>query len=438
MTAAALRRQQGELPAGSLALEQPALVEAVGSFAPELDRLGADAESAPILGAGRSGFLDFGQVGEASADLVEVVDRLSLTRDDRLQLVSGVALGEELLGQRALGQRRLPADVNLPAQRRPMKEQSDPRVGLDLAGLAGPQGRGENERVALDALQRHRAGGGPTVGAGSRKRHRRGRREPGLPCFVEPSAKNCERVGDDGDLLHPEIISTIRVIIPIWMTARPKRETRPERQARTRAELLAASAKVFARRGYSGASVEEIAEQAGYSHGAVYSNFDGKADLFLAVFEEYMAERARELAATQLAIDEDAPLEARARALADQWMERFERDRESFVLHMEFIAHAGRDPELAGRFGIRSATMREAISAYISQYQDEAGVELRLPPDDLALVLRALGIGLAVEALVAPGAVRQDLYGDFVELLVSLLRADPAESAGSREAKAKA
>jgi AcrR family transcriptional regulator len=222
------------------------------------------------------------------------------------------------------------------------------------------------------------------------------------------------------------------------MTARPKRETRPERQARTRAELLAASAKVFARRGYSGASVEEIAEQAGYSHGAVYSNFDGKADLFLAVFEEYMAERARELAATQLAIDEDAPLEARARALADQWMERFERDRESFVLHMEFIAHAGRDPELAGRFGIRSATMREAISAYISQYQDEAGVELRLPPDDLALVLRALGIGLAVEALVAPGAVRQDLYGDFVELLVSLLRADPAESAGSREAKAKA
>ena len=206
------------------------------------------------------------------------------------------------------------------------------------------------------------------------------------------------------------------------MSERPKRESRAQRQARTRAELLATGAKVFARRGYDGASVEEIAEEAGYSHGAVYSNFDGKADLFLAVFEEYMAERARELAATQIDLAADAPLEARARALADQWMERFASDRESFVLHMEFIAHAGRDPELAGRFGSRSAALREAISRYIAEYQEEAGIELALPPDDLALVLRALGIGLAVEALVSPDSVREDLYGDFVELLVTLLR----------------
>jgi AcrR family transcriptional regulator len=206
------------------------------------------------------------------------------------------------------------------------------------------------------------------------------------------------------------------------MTKRPKRETRAERQARTRAELLGTAAKVFARRGYNGASVEEIAEQAGYSHGAVYSNFDGKADLFLAVFEEYMAERAQELAATQVAVAEDAPLEVRARALADQWMERFANDRESFVLHMEFIAHADRDPELAGRFGARSSALREAIARYIVDYQEEAGVELALPADDLALILRALGIGLAVEALVSPDAVREDLYGDFVELLVTLLR----------------
>jgi AcrR family transcriptional regulator len=203
---------------------------------------------------------------------------------------------------------------------------------------------------------------------------------------------------------------------------RPKRETRAERQARTRAELLTTAAKLFARRGYAGASVEEIAEEAGYSHGAVYSNFAGKADLFLAVFEEYMAERARELAATQVDIGADAPLELRARALADQWMERFAADRESFLLHMEFIAHSGRDPELAGRFGTRSAALREVISGYIANVQREIGVELPLPPDEVALVLRALGIGLAIEALVSPDAVRSDLYGDFVELLLGLLR----------------
>jgi AcrR family transcriptional regulator len=222
------------------------------------------------------------------------------------------------------------------------------------------------------------------------------------------------------------------------MTAKRKRETRVEKQARTRAELIATAAKVFARRGYEGASVEEIAEEAGYSHGAVYSNFEGKADLFLAVFEDYMAERVRELADTQAALPAEAPLEIRARALADQWMDRLARDRGSVALHMEFIAHADRDPELSRRFGTRSSAMREAVSRYISQYQEEAGIESALSADELALVLRALGIGLGVESLVSPDAVRHDLYGDFVELLVTLLRdSRSAEPPRDRRRRAK-
>lgn len=206
------------------------------------------------------------------------------------------------------------------------------------------------------------------------------------------------------------------------MAKTKKRETRAEKQMRTRTELIATAATVFAQRGYEGASVEEIAEQAGYSHGAVYSNFKGKADLFLAVFEDYMATRARELAATQADLAEDAPLETRARALADQWMERFADDRESFLLHLEFLAASRREPELAERFGSRSASLRETIAAFIAHHQEEEGAEAPLPPADLALILRALGIGLAIEALVSPDAVRDDLYGDFVELLVKMLR----------------
>lgn len=203
---------------------------------------------------------------------------------------------------------------------------------------------------------------------------------------------------------------------------KPKRETRAERQARTRAELISTAASVFAQRGYEGASVEEIAERAGYSHGAVYSNFAGKSDLFLAVFERYMADRGQELAATQAGLDDDAPLETRARALADQWMARFAGDRESFLLHLEFLAASRREPELAKRFGSRSAALRETIAAFIAHHQEEEGAEAPLPPSELALVLRALGIGLAIEALVPPDAVREGLYGDFVELLVSMLR----------------
>lgn len=215
------------------------------------------------------------------------------------------------------------------------------------------------------------------------------------------------------------------------------RLTRAEQQARTRARLIDGAARVFARRGYQAASVEEIAEEAGYSHGAVYSNFEGKADLLLAVFEDYMAERVRELAETQAALPEDAPLEARARALADQWMDRLARDRESMTLHMEFIAHAGRDPELARRFGTRSMAMREAVARYIAHYQQEARLELAMGVDDLALVLRALGIGLAIESLVSPDTVRHDLYGDFVEMLVSLQRERDSTKRSSRRKTAK-
>ncbi|HVY77615.1 MAG TPA: TetR family transcriptional regulator [Solirubrobacterales bacterium] len=225
-----------------------------------------------------------------------------------------------------------------------------------------------------------------------------------------------------------------------------KRETRAEKQARTRAELLETAAAVFAQRGYAGATVEEIAERAGYSHGAVYSNFAGKDDLFLAVFEDYMAARARELAETQAGLAADAPLELRARALADQWMERFAADRDSFLLHLEFLAASRREPELAARFGTRSAALRETIAAFIAHQQETEGVEAPLSPAELALVLRALGIGLAIEALVSPGAVSDDLYGDFVELLVTMMRerarrsaAAPSSSSGPavRPTKAK-
>jgi len=63
------------------------------------------------------------------------------------------------------------------------------------------------------------------------------------------------------------------------------RLTRSQRQEQTRAQLLGAALRVFLRRGFHGASLDEIAEEAGYTTGAVYSNFKGKDDLFLAVLD---------------------------------------------------------------------------------------------------------------------------------------------------------
>ena len=72
--------------------------------------------------------------------------------------------------------------------------------------------------------------------------------------------------------------------------------TREQSRANTRERLLASARRAFARNGFHGASVEEIASDAGFSTGALYSNFEGKEDLFLVLMEREIDEHARELA----------------------------------------------------------------------------------------------------------------------------------------------
>jgi AcrR family transcriptional regulator len=198
------------------------------------------------------------------------------------------------------------------------------------------------------------------------------------------------------------------------------RLTRAERQAQTRERLIEAAADVFARQGFLGATVEEIAEVAGYSHGAVYSNFAGKEELFLAVFESYMTQRIEEVAR---ASEIEGSFAERARAAADQWMQRFTEDRATFLLHLEFMIHAARNPHLGEQLGQRMAALRLEIERRIGERAAETQSPLPLPAADLALVLRALGIGLAVEALNQPGELNTRLYGDFVALVAHLLEA---------------
>src|SRR5580765_1647639 len=65
-----------------------------------------------------------------------------------------------------------------------------------------------------------------------------------------------------------------------------RRLTREESQARTRAELLRAAYRLFLRDGFVATSLAAIAEEAGVTKGAVYSNFESKEDLFLAMLQQ--------------------------------------------------------------------------------------------------------------------------------------------------------
>src|SRR5918997_5071777 len=135
--------------------------------------------------------------------------------------------------------------------------------------------------------------------------------------------------------------------------SRPSR--RAERKEETRRELVASAAQAFARRGFHGASLDEIAREAGYSTGAIYWHFKGKDDLFLAVFEAYETARVAEIQAVRDAATGD--IAERHRAFADNWMERLAADPESVVLFLEFAAHAWRNPPLREQLAERSAVV---------------------------------------------------------------------------------
>src|SRR5258707_13369469 len=116
-------------------------------------------------------------------------------------------------------------------------------------------------------------------------------------------------------------------------TTRPAaRMTREQSKANTRERLLAAARRVFARSGFHGASVEEIASEAGFSTGALYSNFDGKEDLFLVLMEREINEHAGEIAA---AVRARASVAERATGGARQWMSTVEREAAPLLLVME-------------------------------------------------------------------------------------------------------
>jgi AcrR family transcriptional regulator len=192
--------------------------------------------------------------------------------------------------------------------------------------------------------------------------------------------------------------------------------TREQSKAVTRERLLAAARSVFARRGFHGSSVEEIASEAGYSTGALYSNFDGKEDLFLVLMEHEIEEHAREIAA---AVADRASVAERAEGGARQWMTMIEREPELLLLFMEFWAYGVRDPRVRPKVAARFAQVRQLLTNLITDGMRELSVELELPAEHLAVIIDALADGIARQKLADPDAVPDDLMGRALALLFS-------------------
>ncbi len=191
--------------------------------------------------------------------------------------------------------------------------------------------------------------------------------------------------------------------------------TREQSRARTRERLLTAARTVFARHGFHGSSVEEIASEAGFSTGALYSNFESKEDLFLVLMEREIDEHAREVAA---AVREQASISDRATGGARQWMTMIEREPEALLLFMEFWAYGVRDARMRPQIAARIAQSRRVVTGLIADGVRDFDLELAIPAEQLAIAIDALADGIARQKLADPDAVPDELMGRVISLLL--------------------
>jgi AcrR family transcriptional regulator len=198
-----------------------------------------------------------------------------------------------------------------------------------------------------------------------------------------------------------------------------KRLTRAERKGRTREELLAAARRVFVRRGFHQSSLDEIAEEAGYTKGAVYSNFDGKDDLFLALLAAHYDERIEVHRALFLAVSLGDPEEAR-RAVARAMLQAYEHDPAWWTLVSDFSTHASRDPEVRARLRELREGFLAALADLIVQVGERHGLAYRLPAQEVARATGALLRGLVLDWILEPDGDGRGAY--FEETVAAFLR----------------
>ena len=189
----------------------------------------------------------------------------------------------------------------------------------------------------------------------------------------------------------------------------PRRPSRAESKQLTHERLLEAAMKVFRRDGYHGASLDRVAAVAGYTKGAVYSAFDSKSDLFLALLARRAAARGDELRSLldQSQATTDFIEEVTRRFAASVAVER-----DWWIAVIEFMTVVGRDEQLRARFAehhdASRALIAESVAGWARRHRSKPAIE----PRRVATLILALNNGLTLESLVAPDEVSTQTYVD--------------------------
>jgi AcrR family transcriptional regulator len=193
------------------------------------------------------------------------------------------------------------------------------------------------------------------------------------------------------------------------------RLTRAQSKEQTRERLLQAARRVFVERGFHAATLDEVAGEAGHTKGAVYSAFESKADLFLAIFEERTRRRAEELRRTATRVSSLAEL---AQAGERFWIATLRNEREWSLLLVEFEVYAARDAVLRKRLASILGLYRSAMCEAIEAVAAASGELLPVPAERLTVATLALSNGIMLEGLTSATSDTVEVYRAALALLL--------------------
>jgi AcrR family transcriptional regulator len=215
--------------------------------------------------------------------------------------------------------------------------------------------------------------------------------------------------------IRPNQKEAISTRYDMHMLAR-KRQTREESRAQTRLHLLESARVLFARQGFEGTSVDHVTENAGYSRGAFYSNFETMEALLVALiahcFDQDLNAMRRVSSLPDLSFEQQLELMAR------NTEHNTEAQRDSHLLKMEFWMCAMRYPNVREAYKEHHLQLRQAIARVISESFKAAKRPLPIEADQLAGLIVALRNGLDTLHLVTPDTLEPDLYTKSIRMMV--------------------
>jgi AcrR family transcriptional regulator len=190
-------------------------------------------------------------------------------------------------------------------------------------------------------------------------------------------------------------------------------------RAEVRRRLLAEARRVFTERGYDDARIEDIAHAAGFTKGAVYSNFGGKQELFGAVLGQGAKD---ELAAVTTEIDGAGDAGAVIERVAALIAARIVTDTGHGQLGLEFAARAARDEKIRAVLAPMRRAQRGTAARAVTEVSERTGAGQAVPPELAGLIVHCLTNGLVNEHLADPETVTADVIREaFTAVLTALL-----------------